>query len=843
MNPRRWEAVQDLFTRACALPAGEREGFVLSEASGDAELANEVLRMLRADSPPAFLEPPESLAAPTRAPSRLGDFELLREIGRGGMGIVYRARQLSLNREVALKVLPPTLTLTPRQIERFQREARAAARIHHPSVVSILTVGQQDEWRYIAMELVNGPTLAEELRRLREELDVDDATPHLPSSHAETYFRRVAEIARQAADGLQHAHEQRVVHRDVKPSNLLLDEQGSIRIVDFGLARDEAQGRITETGDLAGTPHYMSPEQARARGQRVDQRTDVYSLGVVLFELLTLRRPFEGRTSQEVLHNILEREAPRIRSLNARVPRDLEVICNTAMAKDLADRYLSAGELRDDLGRFLAHQAIRARPPSLWRVFRQVLWKRRRTVAAGLLGLAGIAAGIRWQDRVTAQRQMALSLERLEALEGHDDWSAVEPEVLAEGRRTLDELALRGAIEAGRSRELRERFEALRQAWRDDARAAIEAGRRAESPAALDGVDDERALEGLLQLTRALAVFPGDPELAGLVKLDLFHPRLSVVAVDEGGLPLGGRVTCRPLDSITGQPGIEFGLGSLPLENCTVPPGYYRLIVRAEGHAPRELTRLLARGRDPEPIRCTLRGDGARLEGMQALPGGTLTFPAHGERNCPLLGRETQVEPFFLDEAPVTIGQFRAFLRESSYPPPQDWQYLPSEDASFDDLPAAAIDWVAALAFAEFHGKRLPAHAEWAFAVRGARGEPFELRRGGGGLLSPPEVLAPSLLGTPEQAFRLFLAEVPAVHAEAGVRGRNGLWLPPGGMYEWTESLGYELSSAGFVPRGGMRLLISPTRYTNYSESPHALMAPPDSNARTGFRCALSATP
>ncbi len=844
MRNERWEEVQRLYWRAIELPLEEREAFVQREAGGDAELAHEILRMLQAGPRTTFLAPPTPLGPPTgEIPRRLGDFELLQEIGRGGMGIVYRARQLSLGREVALKILPPSLSLPQRQIERFQREAKAAGRLHHPNIVSILTVGQDGELRFIAMELVSGLNLAEELKRLREEKNVrDDTTAHLPSSHASSFFRRVGEIVRQAADALQHAHEHKIVHRDIKPSNLLLDTEGNVRIVDFGLARDEEQGTITKTGELAGTPHYMSPEQARASRQRVDHRTDVYSLGVVLYELLTLRRPFEGRTSQEVIHNILEREPQRIRKLNPRVPRDLEVICTTAMAKALSERYATAAELRDDLARFLAHQAIRARPPSLWQIARAIAKKHRVALAAGFLLVLGSGTGIAWQEAAQARRLRAADEARLRELEKAVDWSALETDRLAEARRALQRLTRRVDIDPDRARSFEARYEALRRNWRDRAIAEIESGRRESSPQAVDGLDDARAIEGLLLLNRALVVFPEDAELAALVTPDLFHPRLSVSAVDEAGNPLTGQVSCLPLDPQTGAPGQELVLGPLPLQERRLPPGYYRILVRAAGHAPRELTRLLRRGRDPEPVRCLVGEDAQRLANMRRIQGDTLRLPAHPERNCPLLGHEVEVAPFYLDEAPVTNAEYRAFLAATARPTPQNWEYLPS-DPRYDELPAAAIDWNDALAYAEWRGKRLPSHAEWALAVRGTTGEPFELARGSGELFSAAEALGPRIEGTPAEMFSVYLAGVPPARASTAVRGRNGLLLVPGGMYEWTESLGYELSSEGYAPRNGMRLLLSPTRYTNYAQSPHALAAPPDTNARCGFRCALSEEP
>ena len=402
LTPEGWQEVLRLYEGARVLAATEREAY-LAQKCTDPGLLSEVRRMLAAASVKEFLEPP-----PRQEPAagrELGDFTLLEEIGRGGMGVVYRARQRPLARVVAVKILPGSLGLTPRQIDRFRREARAAARLQHPNIVAVLTVGEERGMRYFAMEFVDGFNLAEELIRLRADLGVQgDERAHLPSSHASDYFRAVAEKMRQAADGLQHAHQHGVVHRDVKPSNLLLDHEGHVKLVDFGLARDDEQGSVSSSGDLLGTPHYMSPEQARAHRHGVDHRTDVYSLGVVLYELLTLKRPFEGATSQEVIDNLLLKEPARIRKLNHRVPRDLETICLTAMAKEPHERYSDAAALRDDLTRFLSHEAIVARPPSVLALARRFGFRHRKALAAAALVLVGGGLGWRVSEVLAAER-------------------------------------------------------------------------------------------------------------------------------------------------------------------------------------------------------------------------------------------------------------------------------------------------------------------------------------------------------------------------------------------------------------------------------------------------------
>jgi serine/threonine protein kinase len=293
----------------------------------------------------------------------LGDFKIIREIGHGGMGVVYEALQLSLGRRVALKVLPQHLGFSDRAIRKFQREAEAGGRQNHPGIVAIYSIGEHEGVHYIAQELVEGGfTLAEKLKSLRREDDLlrDPA-----------YYRQLAELIFSVADALQHAHVSGVVHRDVKPSNILLTEEGVPKISDFGLAKVENALALSRTGDFSGTPYYMSPEQAMSRRMGIDHKTDIFSLGVTLYEALTLSRPFDGETSQEVLKKVIMHDPRDPRKINARVPRDLAVICLRALEKNPDARYLTMQEFADDLRRFLSGEVILARPVSgmkkIWR--------------------------------------------------------------------------------------------------------------------------------------------------------------------------------------------------------------------------------------------------------------------------------------------------------------------------------------------------------------------------------------------------------------------------------------------------------------------------------------------
>ena len=315
----------------------------------------------------------------------LSDFRVEAELGRGGMGIVYRAQQVSLHRTVALKVLLEARSWQPEAIMRFRREAETMARLDHPGIAKVHAVGADGSQHWLAMELVVGASLkavlgrlkalghagleADSLRRaVREELGIS-ASPAQTSASAATrargYFTAVAELGEQLAEALAHAHAQGVVHRDVKPANVLVREDGRAVLTDFGLARQADRPGITMTGDVAGTPYYMSPEQAEGRARDVDARSDVFSLGALLYELAALQRPFEGESTPKVLERIRTTDPVDPRRLVPALGEDLAAIVLKALEKDPAQRYQSAGALAEDLRAFREQRPVAARRPHL----------------------------------------------------------------------------------------------------------------------------------------------------------------------------------------------------------------------------------------------------------------------------------------------------------------------------------------------------------------------------------------------------------------------------------------------------------------------------------------------
>ena len=430
----------------------------------------------------------------------LGDFRILRELGRGGMGIVYEAEQLSLARRIALKVLPFALTLDTRQLQRFKNEARAAAQLHHTNIVPIYSVGCERGVHFYAMQFVEGQSLAMVVRELRQlsnkaglEANPLSGSTHSPSgprkesqatgpyplepvdgpssaaraTHAGgatdrstrtlAFFRSTARLGLQAAEALEHAHSLGVVHRDIKPGNLLVDVNSHLWVTDFGLAQFQSDAALTVTGDVVGTLRYMSPEQALAKRKLVDHRTDIYSLGATLYELLTLEPPFRGRDREELLRQIAFEEPKPLRRLNASVPLDLETIVLKALAKAPDERYATAQELADDLRRFLDDQPILARRPTALEKFAK--WSRRhRPVVTSVVVLLVLAAvGLVTSTVLIAQEQArtkaAYQAEARQRLQAEESFRQARQAVDAFTEITEAELAERPELQ-----EVRRRF-------------------------------------------------------------------------------------------------------------------------------------------------------------------------------------------------------------------------------------------------------------------------------------------------------------------------------------------------------------------------------------------------
>jgi serine/threonine protein kinase len=453
--------VEDVFQQAVEL-APERRGAFLEERCGDDRdlraAVEELLRFdARARSSADLLRGP---AAQVRAalqhgcgtaPERLGDYRLLREVGRGGMGVVYEAEQESLGRRVALKVLAGHGLRNPRHLLRFHREARSAARLHHTNIVPVFGVGASEGQHYYVMQFIPGlglDAVLDEIRRLRgggpegqapapsagagptaadvarslltgrfASAPAPETSEEPPASAPATaaaapappptvafpgqapgssapdfagrYARSVALVGVQVAEALDYAHRQGVLHRDIKPSNLLLDGQGNVWVADFGLAKAADSDDLTHTGDIVGTVRYMAPERFEGR---CDARSDVYALGLTLYELLALRPAFEGSDRAELIRRVTHEEPPRLRALDPTLPRDLETVVHKAIEREPGRRYADAEALAADLRRYVEGRPIRARrvgaAEHAWR------WCRRNPAVAGLAAAAFLAMAL-----------------------------------------------------------------------------------------------------------------------------------------------------------------------------------------------------------------------------------------------------------------------------------------------------------------------------------------------------------------------------------------------------------------------------------------------------------------
>jgi eukaryotic-like serine/threonine-protein kinase len=410
----------------------------------------------------------------------LGDFRLLREVGRGGMGVVYEAEQISLRRRVALKVLPFAAAIDPRRLQRFKTEALTAAHVQHERIVPVHAVGCERGVHYYAMQFIEGQSLAAligELRRLRDEHhsrpspaegEHDDraAVANLPVTIPESgsegevmlaattisrersldrgrYFDRMAGLGRQAAIALEHAHQAGIVHRDVKPGNLLLDLRARLWVTDFGLAQVIGDPGLTITGELLGTLRYASPEQVLARRGIVDHRSDIYSLGATLYELLTLHPPFEGRDRNALIQEIAAANPPALCELDRSVPPALETIVLKALRKEPADRYATAQEMADDLQRFLDRRPILARRPTPAERLRAWSWRHPSIVGVGVVALILLSAASMVSTALVRREQAKTLAEQRKAESAYrrERQRAEEAEARFRlARRSVDEL-------------------------------------------------------------------------------------------------------------------------------------------------------------------------------------------------------------------------------------------------------------------------------------------------------------------------------------------------------------------------------------------------------------------
>jgi len=338
---------------------------------------------------------------------RFGDFRVIGELGRGAMGVVYEAVQEPLGRHVALKVMLPSFTSSPEAVERFLRESKSTAKLKHENIVPVYGMGEQEGTYYYAMGFIEGDSLKDALK--------DDVMPH----------KERAAILRDSCRALDYAHDQGIVHRDIKPANIMIDKDKKVLITDFGIAKSEEQSTLTASGQVLGTPMYMSPEQAEGGSSQVDRRSDIYSLGATLYEAITLARPYHGEDVRSIIRNVIETEPMPPRKIDPKIPKDLETICLKAMEKAPTKRYETAGDMAEDLDRYIQGEPIKAKPIGFVKRLGRKARKNKLATVMILLVLAlvtggGAFLGYTWYDR---QQQIEQGLSDAKAVfaEGEED--------------------------------------------------------------------------------------------------------------------------------------------------------------------------------------------------------------------------------------------------------------------------------------------------------------------------------------------------------------------------------------------------------------------------------------
>ena len=434
--------------------------------------------MTEADSPQPDPEYPSTQPVPgdrsgdELSSEKIGPYAVVRELGRGGQGLVYLAEDTRLGRRVALKVLTSWGAATEQVVERFRREAAIASRLEHPGICTVYETGTAQGVPYMAMRLVEGESLSNRIASatadgvsealsfidLEDDEEFEDTEADAPTSDTaaqttQAEILRIAKLMEAAARALHSAHEAGVIHRDIKPGNIMITPEGDPVLLDFGLAResDGDQPALTQTGDIFGTPAYMAPEQLLAQRMQVDRRADVWALGVTLFECLCLKRPFEAPTRDGLYQQILHKDPPDLRKLNKSIPKDLAVIVQTATEKDRDRRYQTALDLAEDLRRFRAFEPIQAKPVS--QLTKLVRWTQRNPAVATLTAalFLAMATGLIWiwsqntalqaktEEAQASATALGRSNQELEATTAESQANLKEWERLADGRR-LDDL-------------------------------------------------------------------------------------------------------------------------------------------------------------------------------------------------------------------------------------------------------------------------------------------------------------------------------------------------------------------------------------------------------------------
>jgi len=635
---------------------------------------------------------PFSLSAEN--PVMFGPYRMLREIARGAMGIVYLGHDTRLDREVAIKILKQGDRPSKAEIERFLREARTSAQLRHPHIVSVHDVGVLDGNHYFTMDYVEGRSLHELL-----------SSNQIDQGHA-------LRILEQVALAVHHAHTERVVHRDIKPSNILVDESGKGLIMDFGLARqmERAGGEdgplLTQAGRPIGTPHYMPPEQVLGELERINATSDVYSLGVILYEILTRKTPFIGMSNVKIYQSILTKEPAAPRKLRRGVARDLETICAKAMEKVQRARYQSAAEFAEDLERQRKGEFILARPPSIWRRIKRVARHQRLPLAVATVAAVLLLVFQLISARDEAHRLRTMIDRGTRALTEKEPGIALVMFLRAREIAPADPVIKRGLQQAI---DLRQSIE------QQNLRGQLELAREAIS---------RQEYNTATQLLRLLAqTHPRDETLR----------RLTLRARGLGSLTLRtpGRACEVMLRLVEG--GQWRTLGQTPIEKRTIRAGLYQLRLQPRGWVNYDFPLLLKRLEDGHGEDRLLDFSLPERRGMALVPAGSYTCGGGpvSPRGTAQNQRETRFLPTYaIARREVTSGEYARFLgalpqtaRQALYRPDSWSSNRPSADEA--RRPVVGINWQMARRYAMRAGLRLPSSHEWEKAGRGVDGRVY----------------------------------------------------------------------------------------------------------------------